>query len=171
MQRKIIFIKNRMRLLLLCALCFSISGFGQEVKLVKYYKGDSLYVDLANYRMGPVWLEAKEKDSVDYEVRFMEYGKVKSQDTLNAIIVLPKIEVPDTTGFKIYDYLDISFKTADPRAVHQEDYPYYIPYSAKSKYKIVQSFGGKFSHSLPTSRYAIDFDMPIGTPIMAVRKV
>jgi len=151
--------------LLLSSLCY-----GQNLELLKTYEGDSLYLDIANYRAGKIWFEAAAIDSLGDQVRFKEYGFVAPQDTVLTIAVIPKSLVPDTTGFNIKTYVDMSFKTADPRATHSKDYPYHIPYSKKRKYEVIQSFNGKFSHRLPTSKYAIDFDMPIGTPILAARE-
>jgi murein DD-endopeptidase MepM/ murein hydrolase activator NlpD len=45
-----------------------------------------------------------------------------------------------------------------------------LPYQVGSAYRVIQGNCGSFSH-LPSGpwRYAFDFDMPIGTPIVAVR--
>lgn len=53
-------------------------------------------------------------------------------------------------------------------AVHQVDYVYQYPYAEDDYYPIVQGFGGGFSHR-GASEYAVDFAMPVGTPIYAAR--
>jgi murein DD-endopeptidase MepM/ murein hydrolase activator NlpD len=53
-------------------------------------------------------------------------------------------------------------------AVHQEDTVYQYPYAEGTYFPIVQGFGGGYSHR-GASKYAVDFAMPIGTPIHAAR--
>jgi len=65
---------------LLAVLLFSSLCYGQNLKLIKTYKGDSLYIDVANYRAGKVWFEATAIDSLDDQVRFKAYGIVVPQD-------------------------------------------------------------------------------------------
>ena len=47
-----------------------------------------------------------------------------------------------------------------------DNYEYKLPFKKGAKYRVVQGYGGLFSH-----RYiaAIDFEMPIGTPVCAAR--
>jgi murein DD-endopeptidase MepM/ murein hydrolase activator NlpD len=52
----------------------------------------------------------------------------------------------------------------DPSALYQ------LPFSTGSNYRVVQGYGGAFSHQKGTpSEYSIDWSMPIGTPVLAVR--
>lgn len=53
-------------------------------------------------------------------------------------------------------------------AVHQGDAVYQHPYAEGGNFPIVQGFGGGYSHR-GASKYAVDFAMPIGTPIHAAR--
>ena len=48
-----------------------------------------------------------------------------------------------------------------------DTYIYDLPYAEGSSYKVVQGYGGRFSH---THEAALDFGMPIGTPIYAARE-
>src|SRR4051794_563567 len=47
-----------------------------------------------------------------------------------------------------------------------DSYEYELPFKKGTKHRVVQGYGGLFSH-----RYiaAIDFEMPIGTPVCAAR--
>ena len=47
-----------------------------------------------------------------------------------------------------------------------DSFEYQLPYSIGTKHKVVQGYGGLFSHQ---NIAAIDFDMPIGTPVYACR--
>lgn len=49
------------------------------------------------------------------------------------------------------------------------DYVYKLPFQKKKKYKVIQSWGGSFSHSSKESYHAIDFKMPVGEPVHAAR--
>lgn len=53
-------------------------------------------------------------------------------------------------------------------AVHQADIVYQYPYAPGDYFPVVQGFGGGYSHS-GASEYAVDFAMPIGTPVHAAR--
>jgi len=52
---------------------------------------------------------------------------------------------------------------------HQPDRPYTLPFSSGSRFRITQGFGGEFSHTSPQGYYAVDFDMPVETPVHAAR--
>ena len=54
------------------------------------------------------------------------------------------------------------------QAEHQADIVYQYPYAQGSDFTEVQGFGGGYSHS-GASEYAVDFAMPVGTPIHAAR--
>lgn len=48
-----------------------------------------------------------------------------------------------------------------------DNYVYDLPYSPGTSHRVVQGYGGKFSH---TNKAALDFGMPVGTPILASRE-
>jgi len=50
---------------------------------------------------------------------------------------------------------------------HNDDYIYRLPYSSDSSYSVGQGYFGSFSHE---GTYAIDWTLPIGTPIYAARE-
>jgi murein DD-endopeptidase MepM/ murein hydrolase activator NlpD len=56
----------------------------------------------------------------------------------------------------------------DKDAVHDDDHLYSLPYSSGRSYRIVQGYGSRFSHT-GLEEFAIDLDMPIGTPVHAAR--
>ena len=57
-----------------------------------------------------------------------------------------------------------SYSTSVTRNI--DNYEYELPFQKGSKYRVVQGYGGLFTH-----RYiaALDFEMPIGTPVYAAR--
>lgn len=46
------------------------------------------------------------------------------------------------------------------------EYVYDLPYQAQQQFQIMQGYNGNFSHQ---NEYSLDFDMPVGTGIVAVR--
>ena len=56
----------------------------------------------------------------------------------------------------------------DRHAVHDDDYVYHLPYETGKSYRVIQSFGSRFSHT-GLEQFAIDFLMREGTPVHAAR--
>lgn len=54
-------------------------------------------------------------------------------------------------------------------AQHDDAHRYQLPFAKDADYRVVQGYGGGYSHS-GASRYALDFAMPIGTPVHAARE-
>ncbi|MCP3876666.1 MAG: M23 family metallopeptidase [Desulfobacteraceae bacterium] len=67
-----------------------------------------------------------------------------------------------------YNY-HYDWERGDMGAEHEEDYIYRLPYLIGSKFRISQSCNGEFTH-FGKSQYAIDFKMPVNTPICAARE-
>lgn len=62
-------------------------------------------------------------------------------------------------------YQSYKNKLLYPKRVDR-NYQYDLPYKKGESYKVLQGYDGDFSHQ---NKYALDFDMPIGTPILAIR--
>ncbi len=56
----------------------------------------------------------------------------------------------------------------DKDAVHDDDHLYALPYASGNSYRVLQGYGSRFSHT-GLEAYAVDFDMPEGTPVHAAR--
>lgn len=56
----------------------------------------------------------------------------------------------------------------DKDARHDDDYLYALPYAPGESHRVVQGYGSRFSHT-GLEEFAIDFDMPVGTPVYAAR--
>lgn len=67
-----------------------------------------------------------------------------------------------------YSYTNY-FKLGSGCAKHNDAYVYHLPYAAGSKFKVTQGYSGSFSHR-GSNRYAIDWQMPEGTPVCAARE-
>lgn len=54
-------------------------------------------------------------------------------------------------------------------AVHEDAYVYSLPYAPGKAFQVTQGFNGEYSHYGP-NQYAIDWRMPVGTPVHAARE-
>ncbi|MCC2607421.1 M23 family metallopeptidase [Planctobacterium marinum] len=66
------------------------------------------------------------------------------------------------------DRFEFDWIPGDKNAQHDEQYRYTLPFAPNRDYRVVQGFNGNYSHR-GASRYALDFAMPIGSPIHAAR--
>mgnify|MGYP001820975507 FL=1 len=67
-------------------------------------------------------------------------------------------------GFRIaYDWT-----VGDKDAVHDDDHLYSLPYAQGRRFRVLQGYGSQFSHT-GLEQFAVDFDMPVGTPVHAAR--
>jgi murein DD-endopeptidase MepM/ murein hydrolase activator NlpD len=66
-----------------------------------------------------------------------------------------------------YSYTNY-FKLGSNRAKHDDSYIYQLPYAPGSRFKVTQGYNGSFSHK-GANQYAIDWQMPEGTPVYAAR--
>lgn len=77
------------------------------------------------------------------------------------VMVLSHSGVPD------YDYT-LKWTVGDKDAVHDETHLYALPYASGKAYRVIQGYGSTFSHT-GLEEFAVDFDMPVGTPVHAAR--
>lgn len=60
------------------------------------------------------------------------------------------------------------YNLGSAEAVHDDSYCYSLPYAAGRSYRVSQGYDGKYSHK-GSNRYAVDWEMPEGTPVHAAR--
>ncbi|MFP4114883.1 MAG: M23 family metallopeptidase [Spirochaetales bacterium] len=76
---------------------------------------------------------------------------------------------PTRTSGRIGYGLQYSFARGNPAtASHDDEFRYLIPFAHGDKRRLSQGFGGRFSH-YGENEYAVDFEMPEGTPVYAAR--
>jgi murein DD-endopeptidase MepM/ murein hydrolase activator NlpD len=64
---------------------------------------------------------------------------------------------------------EFQFLPGDPAAEHRPTEPYRFPWAAGGSVRVSQAYPDAITHGDPSSTYAIDFVMPIGTPVYAAR--
>lgn len=62
-----------------------------------------------------------------------------------------------------------NYSPGDPNAKHDDTYQYLFPFEHGTKRLLVQGFHGNKTHNNEQNEFALDFDMPIGTPVTAAR--
>ncbi len=106
---------------------------------------------------------------------------VEPQSAVEGVALLPAARAPFGAGPTVIlaelDQLDPSrryrrelyyrARFGDPRA-EAAPYVYGLPYPAGLTFSVLQGFHGTFSHR-GSSEYAVDFDCPIATPVLAAR--
>lgn len=97
------------------------------------------------------------------------------------VVTLPAADLPNGAGppvvlttFRIWDAnrpfhreLQTRARFGDPSA-RPTPYPYRLPYRTGSTFTVLQGFHGAFSHR-GSNEYAVDFDCPVATPVLAAR--
>jgi murein DD-endopeptidase MepM/ murein hydrolase activator NlpD len=66
-----------------------------------------------------------------------------------------------------YSYTNY-YKLGSQCAKHDDSVIYQLPYAAGSAFRVTQAYNGSFSHT-GSNKYAIDWQMPEGTPVYAAR--
>lgn len=99
----------------------------------------------------------------------------QSRDSWEVTTVLPGREKREVLQLEIIrrnrparDSYEFDWIPGDMNAQHDSDHRYHLPFAKTGDYRVVQGFNGRFSHS-GASRYALDFAMPVGTPVHAAR--
>jgi len=93
------------------------------------------------------------------------------------VVVRPNKTLPVATvhakdAAKAYR-IAVSYKYSigDPDAVQDPGATYRLPFEDGQAIRIGQVLGGRITtHTGPDSKYAVDFDVPIGTPVLAARR-
>jgi len=63
---------------------------------------------------------------------------------------------------------DWDWRMGKSDAVHDDSYIYTLPFPTKKKFKLTQGYNGPWSH-FDEFAHSIDWEMPIGTPVLAAR--
>lgn len=64
--------------------------------------------------------------------------------------------------------ISIAWSVGDQSANHDDDHIYALPYAAGRSYRVLQGYNSRLTHR-GREEYAIDFEMPEGTPVHAAR--
>jgi hypothetical protein len=142
------------------------------------------HIDFELWRQGTrVTQFARNRYAVPLVLRWSipSYTNISPLTPLEGVVVLPaadkplgtsqaiplgEMEIIDTTQ-RYTRELSFRAKFGDPRA-RPEPYAYRLPWPAGLTYAVLQGFGGAFSHR-GSNEFAVDFDCPVATPVLAAR--
>ena len=151
-------------------LLVSVGINAQKMITKKEFRKDSVYISLENPFLAPVEFNIVLIDSLKNRVRYKKSLLFSPKEIVKDVFVVPLSIIKDTAAINVNNYASIKGKLGNSKTTkHDADYAYTLPYKKGKSYKIMQSFGGKFSHYRKHSKYAIDFSMQIGDTIMAAR--
>ncbi len=81
--------------------------------------------------------------------------------------LLTRLQAIDQNAPMIRDLRSLGIP-GDPHAI-PEDIAYSLPIDENSHWELGQEFNGEYSHHDEQNRYAVDFIVPVGTPVLAAR--
>lgn len=86
---------------------------------------------------------------------------MRGSKSFNTVKIIAAIAILPATG--VFLFFNISTSVTP----HTDNYEYYLPFEPGTSHKVVQGYGGLFSHR---NIAALDFKMPPGTPVCAARE-
>ena len=81
--------------------------------------------------------------------------------------LVTRLQAIDASAPMIRDLQSLGIP-GDPHAI-PEDLAYSLPVDENSRWELGQEFNGEYSHNDEQNRYAVDFIVPVGTPVLAAR--
>ena len=138
-----------------------------EITVTRRFTGQSLQIRVSNELHAPVEvrIEFDRIEGVDYphpDDKLRWVVPARSERVVLDLPVLGNNEVPDVA----YRF---AWLPGDPSAYHDDSVIYRAPFAAGTRHTITQAHPYVTTHGTTDERYAIDFDMPIGTDIVAAR--
>lgn len=171
------FILKRNRTLLLialipvCALCFTpppqtfraVATDKTNVKVATKHDADGVtYFLVENSELSEVTMTFDFSTvNLKSDVTFPYTATFKPGET--AAFTLMPVSTNAQWDYSYTNYYKLGSSVAVP-----DDYVYSLPYEPGTTHRITQGYNGKFSHQ-GSNKYAIDWQMPQGTPVCAAR--
>jgi murein DD-endopeptidase MepM/ murein hydrolase activator NlpD len=123
------------------------------------------------------WFRNRSHGPLAVRVSLAEADNVVTYPELPAIFVLPALAERELVTIGPLDprqswryQMQSQSMPGDPAGRHAPEQPYRPPFAPGASFTIGQAFGGTHSHNTPSSQYAVDIAMPIGTPVHAARE-
>ena len=143
-----------------------------EVSFISERISDSTFYHIVNNSVAPVEITLKKIDKSITAITLKNESIIQSKDTLFKAVSVTNLFVDSIEEPEILSkYISSKFDYGDSKvASHNDNYIYSLPIEIGKEVRVSQGFNGKKSHTSTASKYAIDFDIPIGTNIYAARE-
>ncbi len=142
----------------------SPSSFGNEIEFET--NNGVVYVYVNNRLAGPLQVQLSAGSSTrnmdawpSLPVTYVLEAKKRK--------LLTQLQAIDANAPMIRDLQSLRIP-GDPHAIPDE-VSYSLPIDENSRWELGQEFNGEYSHHDEQNRYAVDFIVPIGTPVLAAR--
>jgi len=158
--------------IILLTSCLLISGKakGQEVYLEKKVEQDSFVIYLLNESYVPLYVDVTVSENIPADSRFFSDFILPAKSKPEKVIVIPIHNDTDTAWLQKQNFAYIRLHHGNPfEAKTDHTYQYGLPFQRKKSFRLVQGFNGEYSHQEPSSRFALDFAMPVGEKVCAAR--
>jgi murein DD-endopeptidase MepM/ murein hydrolase activator NlpD len=128
----------------------------REEKVTHFYVENTEYCEITmTFEMGLVNLKGKMP---------FPYTAIFPARRVTEAFALEPIDAGAKSSFRYTNY----YKLGGQCAQRDDACLYELPYSAGETFKVTQGYNGKFSHR-GSNQYAIDWNMPAGTPVHVAR--
>lgn len=144
--------------------CFDIEESGSNVDI--YLRNNKDFPITSTIRIETQNLQSSNTDANTNPQSNNRFEQTRVLKHAERIKVLSLVRIDKRKSYQIDE--TFNWTPGNMNAVHDDSYRYAMPYATDSHFRVVQGYGGGYSHSGP-SQYALDFDMPEGTPIHAAR--
>ncbi len=126
--------------------------------------GDVVELHARNLRDFPVTYTLKvHTRSFDVDGESTVTQTLRPRESHKAVLLRPR------NGYSSNRYsISMEWTVGNLSVNHDDDHLYAFPYQQGETYRILQGYGSSFSHR-GREEYAVDFDMPVGTPVHAAR--
>jgi len=136
----------------------------KRVRVITRCEGGMTHFFVENFELAEVTVSFHfDLTNMKGTVDFPYTASFPPQQTTAAFSLAPmEADAPSHYRFTNYHILGSN------AAVHDDSVRYSLPYAPGRAFRVTQGYDGKFSHQ-GSSRYAIDWRMPVGTPVHAAR--
>ena len=121
--------------------------YGQPVSIERKIEADSLAVYVANNSHMPFYVQVEVNENIPADSRMHSDFVLPALGGSAKILAIPVIDPIDTTQLLQEHFGKIHLKDGNPLAVRPDaNFPYSLPFQRGKSYRLIQGFGGKFSH-------------------------
>jgi murein DD-endopeptidase MepM/ murein hydrolase activator NlpD len=144
---------------------------GGRVEIVTRRDGDHVYAIAHNHFAVPVVMAWRLDDLVNLDpivpaAGVVELPAASAPDAEGPPVVLAQLQIANIHA-RYHHAIALHVRFGDPHARPQR-YVYRLPYRTGSTFSVLQGFHGAFSHR-GSNEYAVDFDCPVATTVLAAR--